>query len=128
MKRMQHIALSFLFMALVCQNNIYAQTASGSINGHNYVDLGLPSGVLWATCNVGAYAPQQYGSYFAWGETYYKNYYSPGNSVTHERIFLSIEGNARYDAATANWGSSWRLPTQQEANELVQRCTWIWRK
>ena len=120
------VGIAVMMIIIGSSNNLYAQPVSGSINGHNYVDLGLPSGVLWATCNVGAYASQQYGSYFAWGETRSKSYYSFENNVTNEKSFQSIEGDTRYDAAAANWGSSWRLPTLEDANELVQRCTWIW--
>ena len=97
---------------------------SGTINGHDYVDLGLS--VKWATCNVGASSPSDYGDYFAWGETSPKYSYTRENSVTYKKNIGDIAGNARYDAARANWGSSWRLPTGSECQELVDRCTWTW--
>ena len=98
--------------------------SSGTINGHRYVDLGLS--VKWATCNVGASSPSDYGDYFAWGETSPKYSYTRENSVTYKKNIGDIAGNARYDAARANWGSSWRLPTDSECQELVDKCTWTW--
>ena len=97
-----------------------------SINGHEYVDLGLPSGLKWATCNVGAESPEDYGDYFAWGETEPKSEYTDDNSVTHGKQMSDISGNARYDAATSNWGGTWRMPTYIEIKELNDNCTWTW--
>lgn len=96
------------------------------INGHEYVDLGLPSGLLWATCNVGANAPEEYGDYFAWGETETKSEYTQANSLTYGKSLNDISGNPQYDAATANWGGTWRMPTYDELNELLTNCTWTW--
>ena len=93
----------------------------GYINGHEYVDLGLPSGLKWATCNVGASSPKQPGGHYAWGETKTKESYTSENSVTE-----NISGNAQYDVARAKWGSSWRLPTKMEMEELKDKCTWTW--
>ena len=102
-----------------------SQTVStGTINGHKYVDLGLS--VKWADRNVGAGSPSDYGSYFAWGETSTKSEYTEANSVTYEKDFGDIRGNSQYDAARANWGSSWRLPTKAECQELVDKCKWVW--
>ena len=95
-------------------------------NGYEYVDLGLPSGLKWATCNVGASSPEEYGDYFAWGETSPKAEYTWENSVTHGEQMSDISGNAQYDAATANWGGSWRMPTEAEQQELRINCTWTW--
>lgn len=108
---------------------------SNTINGHEYVDLGLPSGLKWATCNVGANKPEDYGDYFAWGETEMKTEYSKENSLPRgSRSKLRrrglIDGNNRltssYDAARANWGGSWRMPTKDEMQELVDYCEWEW--
>ena len=98
------------------------------------VDLGLS--VLWASCNVGATTPEEYGDYFAWGETTPKSSYSSSNSVTYglsieelkSRGIIGADGNltAAYDAATANWGSDWRMPTLDEMKELINQCTWEW--
>ena len=105
------------------------------INGHEYVDLGLPSGLKWATCNVGANKPEDYGDYFAWGETERKTEYLKENSLSRgSRSKLRrrglIDGNNRltssYDAARANWGGSWRMPTKDEMQELVDYCEWEW--
>lgn len=86
------------------------------------VDLGLS--VKWATCNVGASRPEEYGSYYAWGET--KSEYSESNSITFNKQIGTIAGYSRYDAARANWGGSWRLPTMAEFDELIANCTSTW--
>ena len=96
------------------------------INGHEYVDLGLPSGLKWATCNVGAKTPEQCGNYYAWGETKPKDEYTKANSLTYNKQIDDISGNAQYDAATANWGGSWRMPTEEELEELEENCRWEW--
>ena len=108
----------------------------GTINGHEYVDLGLPSGLKWATCNVGATKPEGYGNYYAWGETATKSKYTEDNSLTYGHSISSlqsqgiIDGNSnltpQHDAATANWGGSWRMPTYDEQEELLNNCTWEW--
>ena len=107
---------------------------TGIVNGHKYVDLGLS--VKWATCNVGASSPEEYGDYFAWGETTTKSSYDEDNSTTYglstselkSRGIIGSDGNltAAYDAATANWGSKWRMPTRDEIKELNEECTWTW--
>lgn len=98
--------------------------ANNKINGHEYVDLGLS--VKWATCNVGANKPEDYGNYYAWGETSTKSSYTEDNSKTYGKEMNNIEGNSQYDAARANWGGSWRLPTEKELEELENKCTWKW--
>ena len=97
----------------------------GTTDGHSWVDLGLPSGKKWATCNVGATSPEEYGDYFAWGEITTKAEYTEENSTTYGKTMNDISGNAQYDAARANWGGSWRMPTYAEMRELY-RCTWTW--
>lgn len=111
----------------------------GEIAGHYYVDLGLPSGLKWATCNVGATSPEDYGDYFAWGETnpkvvYDWDTYLHWNDLDGDgycdygepTINSDISGNVQYDAATANWGGNWRMPTKDEMQELVDHCEWEW--
>ena len=109
-------------------------------NGHEYVDLGLS--VKWATCNVGASKPEEYGDYFAWGETQPQDYYDwstykwcNGSSHTQTKYCtVSDYGTvdkktvleASDDAATANWGGAWRMPTEDEQYELRTECTWTW--
>ena len=122
--------------------SIITTDTSGIDNGHAYVDLGLPSGTLWATTNVGAATPEQSGDYFAWGETQPKTIY---NSSTY--IFSDNSGKTFYkyntdaskgvidnktnldsidDAASVNWGSTWRTPTYVELSELNSNCIWVW--
>ncbi|MDE5784652.1 MAG: DUF1566 domain-containing protein [Prevotella sp.] len=106
------------------QTNV--SVSSNTINGHEYVDLGLPSGLKWATCNVGASSPSDYGDYFAWGETATKAEFTEETCKTWEKNLGDISGNPDYDAARANWGGSWRLPSEAELKELESKCTWTW--
>ena len=100
--------------------------ASGKTNGHGWVDLGLPSGTKWATCNIGAATSENFGDRYAWGEiTDANDKISPKNKVDEQKI-KNISGNSRYDAATAKWGGSWRMPTVEDFQELMQNCTWEW--
>ncbi len=99
---------------------------TGLINNHGYVDLGLPSGLKWATCNVGATNPMDYGNYYAWGEIKTKSDYTQENSSTYGKEIGDISGNANYDAARANWGETWRMPTLTEIDELIDNCQWGW--
>ena len=99
---------------------------SGTINNHAYVDLGLPSGLKWATCNVGAETPEDYGDYYAWGETSTKSEYTEENSLTYGKSMSDISGNITYDVARKKWGSSWRLHTWSEFAELMEECKWTW--
>ena len=110
-------------------------------NGHEYVDLGLPSGTLWATCNVGATKPEEYGDYFAWGETAPKSTYNwdtyrwgtysegvgkfitkyctNGNcGIVDNKTTLDLSD----DAAHINWGGTWRMPNDIEISELCNNC------
>lgn len=110
-----------------------------------YVDLGLPSGTLWATCNLGAETPEGYGDYFAWGEstaksvfdwsiydycngtyntlTKYCNMSQYGNNGFTDTLTV-LEGSD--DAATVNLGPNWRIPTKEEFDELIANCTRQW--
>lgn len=94
--------------------------------GHEYVDLGLRSGVKWATCNLGASSPEENGDYFAWGETQVTDDYFFINSKTYGYKFDDIGGNDKFDAARAKWGGAWRLPTEAELIEIRDHCTWTW--
>ncbi len=106
----------------------------GRAHINDYVDLGLPSGTKWATCNVGANAPEEYGDYFAWGETTPKDTYDwstyqyyDGSNMTK---YTGSDGLTTLlpedDAATANWGSGWRMPTKAEWQELYNNTTVTW--
>lgn len=90
-----------------------------SIVGHKFVDLGLPSGLKWAAYNVGAESPEEYGDYFAWGEIQPKDAYTEENCSSLYLYAEDISGHMYLDAARANWGSTWRMPTEQEIIELV---------
>ena len=98
----------------------------GNVNGYAYVDLGLPSGLKWATYNIGAISPKEYGDYYAWGEVNTKAEYSFENSLTMGQEINDISGNPQYDAATVNWGEAWRIPTKTELEELLNVCKWEW--
>ena len=111
-----------LFVLTLCSIAITLRaqsTANGKLKGHGYVDLGLS--VKWATCNVGANSPSDYGDYFAWGEAKTKSTYTESNSATYERATYTF-----LDAASLNWGSAWRIPTKAECQELIDNCIWIW--
>lgn len=115
-------------------------------DGHEYVDLGLPSGTLWATMNIGANAPEEYGDYFAWGETTPKDVYKWDNyqwsNGTRFNKLIKYCNNSNYgyngfvddlteletedDAATANWGSQWCMPSDEQLSELIAHCNWQW--
>ena len=103
-----------------------AVTIAPILNGHEYVDLGLPSGTLWATCNVGSSSPTDYGDHFAWGETAPKAEYSEDNyafgTVNHYVKYgynKLLELLPEDDAAYVNWGPIWRMPTHEQQVELV---------
>ena len=127
---------SFMTLSGDEPEDTYEETISGTENGHNYVDLGLPSGLKWATCNVGANSPEEYGNYYACGETTTKAEYTEDNCTTYglskselqSQGYIDNNGNliAQHDAATANWGGDWRMPTKAEYNELLNNCTWTW--
>ncbi|MDY4512056.1 MAG: hypothetical protein SPE10_01190 [Paludibacteraceae bacterium] len=118
------------FAAVCCMAAVFAAceknnvgSASGITKGHKWVDLGLPSGLKWATCNVGASTPKGYGDYFAWGETNTKSTYSLDTyTYTDNKPVLDPEN----DAARINWGGAWRMPTNEEWEELRSNCTWTW--
>ena len=104
---------------------------------HEYVDLGLPSGTLWATCNVGAEEPEEFGDYFAWGETKPKDDYSENTYFDTEdggKTLKKYNGDGdpillpEDDAATANWGSDWRMPLYEQFQELLNSTTTTWTK
>ena len=91
-------------------------------DGKEFVDLGLPSGTLWATCNVGADSPEEFGDYFAWGETSPKTDY---NRDTYQSAGLSVLEPAD-DAASVNWGDEWCIPTKEQWEELYQNTEHFW--
>lgn len=101
-------------------------------NHPHLIDLGLPSGTKWACSNVGAEKPEDYGGYFAWGETTEKSRYywdtyihCDGSSPTFQDIGKDIAGT-QYDAATVNWGNPWMMPNKEQMEELKNSCTSEW--
>lgn len=101
-------------------------TTTDPYNGYEYVDLGLPSGTKWATHNVGATSPEDVGMYYAWGDAKVKIQYSASNCNTYGKNIGEISGNEEYDIATINWGGAWRMPTADEARELIDNCSFVW--
>lgn len=91
-------------------------------NGYEYVDLALPSGILWATMNVGATKPEAYGDFYAWGET---TTYTSDNYTLNE-FFLPYSLTSEYDVACKKWGGDWRMPTEPEFSELYGYCSGEW--
>lgn len=112
---------------------------SGFLEGHEWIDLGLPSGLKWATCNLGATSPYDYGMCYAWGETATKAVFYEGNyawckktknNLTKYNVQSSygkVDGKTNLDlsddAARITWGGSWRIPTIEEFEELLNNCT-----
>ena len=88
--------------------------------GHDYVDLGLPSGIMWATCNVGATSPEEGGNKYAWGETTTKDTYSQDSYTYSDNPEILP---ADHDAAVVVWGGGWHMPTSADFEELVNNCT-----
>ena len=139
----QESMLDFTLSKEMSKSVSQSKPTFASNGGHEYVDLGLS--VKWATCNVGANKPEEYGDYFAWGETKPKNIY---NWSTYKWCNGSCETLTKYcnekkyghkrfvdnkttidiadDVAHINWGGNWRMPTDDELNELRTECTWVW--
>ena len=109
---------------------IYAGERCPDEHHPHMIDLGLPSGTLWSCCNVGSLSPEGSGNHYAWGETeeksecvednyYYRNYLADLYSDLGDDIAATI-----YDAANMQWSSLWQMPSQQQAQELIDNCTW----
>ena len=138
---------TLLMAALLC--GAWCATAQTAENGYEYVDLGLS--VKWVACNVGATTPEGYGDYFAWGETTAKEMYNWNTykwaTATYDAVgtkwtlktlnkyntddsYGTIDNKTVLDladdAARANRGGAWRMPTNEEWQELIDNCTWTW--
>ncbi|MBR5964152.1 MAG: hypothetical protein IK000_08390 [Bacteroidaceae bacterium] len=142
MKKIRYVIVLLLGMSSVIM--VYSQEE------HKYVDLGLPSGTLWATCNIGANSPEDYGDYIAWGETKSKDDYSPKTYKFFTDLSFDEDGYfdckiSKYncdedfgepdditildnedDAAHIRWGGKWRMPTARQWEELKEKCSWKW--
>lgn len=102
------------------------------------VDLGLPSGIKWASCNIGATKPEDYGDYYAWGEIEEKKSFLPETYLYYKYVSEDTDDNqnwinigseiigTEYDVAHVKWGSGWRMPTKAEMEELLENCIWTW--
>ena len=138
------VLILVIMIPISCYGANYVNTR-GYHGGYEYVDLGLPSGTKWATMNVGAESPEDNGDYFAWGETKPKAEYNwstykwcngsyktltkyctrfPSYGTVDNKTILELSD----DAANANWGGDWRMPTKSELDELRTECTWTWTK
>ena len=116
---------------IVGGKNIYGETEQfitknydDNLTKGEWIDLGLS--VKWASHNVGAEKPEDYGNYFAWGEIYPKSSYDEENCTTTHKKMNDISGDSEYDAACASWGGSARIPTDSEFKELCEKCDWKW--
>lgn len=126
-------------------NGSGGNNGGGVVNGHSFIDLGLPSGTLWATCNVGADTPEDYGDYFSWGElsnkeSYNWNTYSYSNGNGNQLTKYCSDSHYGYngftdtlsilqeadDVAKEIWGNGWQMPSQQEWYELMSYCSHCW--
>lgn len=134
---MKKVLLSLLSLLVISSS---CNQTTGTLNGHDWVDIGLS--VKWATCNIGANSPSDYGGYYAWAETLTKPRYDWSNCFDCKDRnntekdsnwgVLRIGGNTSIardsgcDAAYSNWGGPWRMPTDEEFDELCKKCKWEW--
>jgi len=148
-KVMKKVALFFTFL-LLGTSGVFAQSSKYDVNDdgdvnitdvielvnfilgkqHEAVDLGLPSGTKWASCNVGATKPEEYGGYYAWGETEEKEVYSQDAYMYYkngEYVNLGSDiSGTEYDVAHVKWGGNWCMPTYDDIQELCDNCTYEW--
>lgn len=149
MNRFLKVVTAFLLMAIVnvgCKPDEPIPTDDPVVM-EGCVDLGLPSGIMWATCNIGASVPEEAGTYFAWGDTVSKEMYDwksyryanfvEGNYLLNKYCINPFCGVGGFvdslttlepvdDAATANLGTEWRMPTREEFDELYRETTFVW--
>ena len=134
--------LLLLYTQYAYYDNADENFSGKELHGHPYVDLGLPSGTLWATMNVGATAPEDYGNCYAWGETEAKGFYGWDNYRWRQdkrQTLTKYFSDPSYgnpdgkdtlepadDVAHVLWGNGWRTPTIDEWTELLNNCTWEW--
>lgn len=139
----QSLILSFVMVLALAgckngKNKTDDPGGNGIENGYSYVDMGLS--VKWATCNIGAKKPEDYGEYYAWGETKTKYSYDrftskygsnktltkyctkSGFGTFDDKKVLESEDDVAYE----KWGGNWRMPTNEEFCELMENCTWTW--
>ncbi len=117
-------------------DNAFDTSTVGISNGCEWVDLGLPSGLKWASCNIGANNPKEYGKYFAWGQTEKKQEYTKRNTLNQNKKISVLKKRGiinanellttECDAAQTIWGNNWRMPSIDEWRELIDNCNWVW--
>ncbi len=121
---MVRVSVCTLFLVLCAVDVLAAEKDDAG----NYVDLGLPSGILWATCNVGAASPYDYGDYYQWGSLIPFR----GSDTAYQDCKLNnkqvedFSGAPEFDVARAAWGGMWRMPTRAEFEELLDYCEWTY--
>ena len=114
----------------------YNDPTKGEENGHAWVDLGLPSGTLWADHNIGATNPEDYGDYYSWGETATKEtydwstYFDTNDGGQTFGKYNNDDGKTELetsdDVASQTWGGKWQMPTRAMIEELKSQCYWVW--
>ena len=136
------LVVAFASLFISCSEDETISDSKEKVSKHEAIDLGLPSGTKWATCNVGANSPEEYGGYYAWGETEensnhewstYKWYNGSENTMTKycaDSDYGTVDNKTvldpEDDVAHVKWGGSWRMPTKEEQDELRNKCTWTW--
>ncbi len=140
MKRFKYFVQTFTIISCIMVMG-WCVTSCGSDDDDNNgnapkgveaVDLGLPSGTKWASCNLGATKPEEYGGYYAWGEIEEKDSYNwetyihcDGSWSTCHDLGSDIRGTA-YDVAHVKWGGDWVMPTYEQMKELIDNCKYRW--
>lgn len=136
---MKNLFILFLFLSGSLSGFADNQTAAKqSVAGHEFVNLGLPSGTLWATCNIGASSCSEAGNYYSWGEIQQKEFCSWENYAYWIGFYDDDKGRwqevtsigddiscTQYDVVAREWGKGWRMPTQEECRELYEYCAGI---
>lgn len=118
-------------------NDLYVAELTESVNGHDYVDMGFKDGagntILWATCNIGAETPSDYGGLYAWGELETKTSYTAANYKYGYPDYNKYNNQDNYirlrledDVAAQSWGGGWRMPLTKEIEQLMDNCTFEW--
>ena len=136
------LVVAFASLFISCSEDETISDSKEKVSKHKAIDLGLPSGTKWATCNVGANKPEEYGGYYAWGETEEKSNYDwstykwcngDRNSMTKyctDSDYGTVDNKTvldpEDDVAHVKWGGSWRMPTKAEQGELLNKCSWTW--
>ncbi len=129
-------SFAFLLNACSSDNEDIDSPGPGGSGKSSYpvakaIDLGLPSGTKWASWNIGASAPEEFGGYFAWGETEEKEYYDWSNyslcdGSSNTCYWIEDIAGTQYDVAHVKWGGTWRIPTLDQIHELLDNCIWDW--